>query len=114
MIIYDMETRQGETFRQMIRLVDISGNVIDLSGKTAKAQVRVTPKATALIAEMSTSLSVAKGTITFSLSAAQTANIPVGHYAYDVCTYETVSGVVNVRYYIGGKFEVRPSVTEVV
>ena len=112
MVIYDFDVHQGETFKEEIKLVDIDGNNIDLTGKTAKGQIRKKPKDPTLIANFATSLSVPKALITFELTATQTAAIPVGQYFYDICAYETISGVRRIKYYIGGKFVVLPSVTE--
>ena len=114
MLIYDMEVRQGETFKEQIKLVDLDGKAINLTGQTGKAQVRKNPGDTTLIDEMYVTHTGEKGTITFYLSAAHTKNIPVGTYFYDVCTYQTISGTNYVKYYIGGKFKVLPSVTQVV
>ena len=109
---YDMEVHRGETFLQEITLVDTDGNPIDLTGKAAKAQVRPSPQASVITANMSAGVIGSQGKISFRLDASQTKNIPVGTYAYDVCTYEDISGVRYVKYYIGGKFKVLPSVTD--
>ena len=113
MLIYDMEVRRGETFKEQIKLVDLDGKSIDLTGRTAKAQVRKTPEDDTLISEMSCTHNNEGGKITISISSANTKNIPVGTYFYDVCTY-TSSSTPSVKYYIGGKFKVLPSVTRVV
>lgn len=114
MLIYDMEVRQGETFKEQVKLIDLDGDPINLTGRTAKAQVRKNPNDSTLIAEMTCAHTSEKGSITFQLSSAQTADIPVGTYYYDVCSYQAASGGTNVKYYIGGKFKVLPSVTKVV
>ena len=114
MLIYDMEVRRGETFKEQLKLVDLDGKPIDLTGRTAKAQVRKNPGDATLIAEMSASHTNQKGAITIQLSALQTKAMAVGTYYYDVCSYQTTSGVTNVKFYIGGKFKVLPSVTQAV
>ena len=114
MQIYDMEVRRGETFKEQIKLVDLDGNAINLTGRTAKAQVRKNPGDSTLIAEMTATHTSDKGQITFSLTATQTKAMAVGQYFYDVCSYQTTNGVTNVKYYIGGKFKVLPSVTQAV
>ncbi|MBQ6503084.1 MAG: hypothetical protein IJI57_04125 [Flexilinea sp.] len=111
MYLYDMEVHQFETFSQQINLVTIDGEVINLQGKTARAQVRPAPNSTTLAETMSCSVTPGKGIILFSLSSTQTGAIPVGDYFYDVCIEETVGGSIIRKYLIGGKFKVRPSVT---
>lgn len=111
MYLYDMETHQYETFSQQINLVTIDGDIVNLTGKTARGQVRSAPNSMKLIETMSCSVTPAKGIVIFSLTSAQTGNIPVGKYYYDICIEEPVGGSIVRKYLIGGKFLVRPSVT---
>ena len=113
MLIYDMEVRQGETFKEQIKLVDLDGDPINLTGLVAKAQVRKNPGDTTLIKEMYAAHSGTKGVITILLSSYHTKQVPVGTYYYDVCTYTEGASTPTVKYYIGGKFKVLPSVTQV-
>lgn len=109
---YDFSVRCRETFEQEITLQDEDGKAIDLTGKTAKAQVRKEPGSTKLVASMKCSIDKATGSINFMLTSAQTAAIAAGKYAYDVCIVETTSGEEIRKYLIGGLFMVLPSVTD--
>ena len=111
MYLYDMETHQHETFQQQVTMVTEDGDPINLQGKTARGQVRPAPNSSKLTATMGCSVTPAKGIVLFSLSAEQTAAMPVGKYYYDVCIEETTSGITTRMYLIGGKFTVYPSVT---
>ncbi|MBP5781926.1 MAG: hypothetical protein J6W04_00120 [Bacteroidales bacterium] len=112
-VYYDMTVRQGETFSETIWLVDQDGKPISLANKTPRAQVRPTPKSNVLTANMTCTKRESNGQITFAIDASKTKTIPVGTYAYDVCTYEDINEKRIVKYYIGGKFRVLPSVTDV-
>ena len=112
MYIYDFSVRQRETFEQEITLRDDSGELIDLSGKSAAGEVRPAPGSNTLTKRMSCSVDVPRATITFGLTSAQTADIAAGNYAYDVCMIETVGSVQLRKYLIGGRFFVLPSVTQ--
>lgn len=111
MYLYDMTVHQYETFQQQVALVTVDGDIINLNGKRARAQVRPSPNSSELKATMSCSVNAGKGSILFSLTPAQTSSIPVGKYYYDLCIEEdTPNGLVR-QYLIGGKFTVYPSVT---
>ena len=47
--IYNLEILQGETFEKRITWKDKSGNVVDLSGYSAKMQIRNSKSQTALL-----------------------------------------------------------------
>ena len=72
--IYDITADQGSTFSRRITWLDSAGAPIDLTGYTAKMQVRETVDSTAVILELSTvnsriSLGGAAGTIDLTASA---------------------------------------------
>ena len=109
---FDFSVRNYETFEHEVVLEDEDGNLIDLSGKTSAGMVRVNPGAAGSpVATMACTIDRSRGSVTFRLTSAQTATIPPGKYAYDVCLVETVSGETIRKYIIGGVLNVLPSVT---
>ena len=110
MEFYDLSVKQGETFNQVLIFKDPDGTVMDLTGFTGYCQVRPDPDSDDLTATMTVAITAADGKVVLSLSAATTAAIPTGSYAYD---FAMKSSGNDVRYYIGGKFCVLPSVTEI-
>ena len=94
---------QGTDFSTSINLTDDDGNVIDLTGYTANAQIRKTYSSSNAVT-FSTSLESSNGIVTLSLSKTQTANIVAGRYVYDVfmtantanITSRIVEGIVTV------------------
>ena len=112
MYIFDFSVRNYETFEHEVVLEDEDGNLIDLSGKTAAGMVRVKPGASGSpVAVMACAIDRSRGSVTFRLTASQTAGITPGKYAYDVCLVESVSGETIRKYIIGGAFVVLPSCT---
>ncbi len=110
MELYDLSVRQGETFGQVLIFKDPDGTVMDLTGFTGYCQVRPDPDSEELTAEMNVTISAAEGKVVLGLTAATTAGIDSGCYAYD---FAMKSAANDVRYYIGGKFLVIPAVTEI-
>lgn len=74
---------QGTTYSTSLNLTDDDGNVVDLTGYTANAQIRKTYSSTNSIS-FSVTTDAATGTLTISLSANQTANMTPGRFVYDV------------------------------
>lgn len=75
---------QGSTYSSNVVLKDINGDPVPLSGYTANSQMRRWYTSSNVTASFATSINTATGTITLSLSSAQTAAIPSGRYVYDV------------------------------
>lgn len=92
---YDMTIFQGASFDRILTWrVGTPAVAVNLTGYTARMQLRSTPSATSAPLELTTAngriaLGGAAGTITLTLTAAQTAGIPAGQYAYDL---ELVNG----------------------
>jgi len=98
---------QGTTFSSVITLDDLNGSVYDLTGYTANSQIRKSFYSSNATATFTTSITPATGTITLSLTSAQTANITPGRYLYDtiIRTGSTVTRVLE------GVIDVSPRVT---
>ena len=52
--VYDLYIEQGATFRMRVRLYDSSNQTLNLTGYTARSQIRQTIVSTAIIHEMTT------------------------------------------------------------
>lgn len=109
--IYDMTCQQGATFTKSITWKDSAGDPVDLTGYTARMQVRADPD-TAEILELTTSggitLGGVAGTIALLASAATTAALAPGIYRYDL---ELVSGAGVVTRLLQGRFIVDAEIT---
>jgi len=90
---YDLLIEQGATFSQLITYEE-AGVAINLTGYTARMQVRSTLESASTVVELTTAngriaLGGAAGTITLTISATDTAALTSGRGVYDL---ELVSG----------------------
>lgn len=105
---YDLKCYRGQTWEQALYIKDKQGQAIDLTGASARAQVRPTDNSETLTAEMTCSITASLGRISLGLSADVTGAIKDGVYMYDL---RVVSADMRVTYYLHGKFVVRGRVT---
>jgi hypothetical protein len=87
--VYDLEIEQGETFNPVLTWTDSTGALVNVTGYTARMQIRRSADATAALLELTTAngritLGGVAGTITFSVSATDTAALPSGIFRYDL------------------------------
>ena len=90
---YDLLIEQGATFSQLVTYKE-SGVAVNLTGYTARMQVRSTLESAEALIELTTAngriaLGGAAGTITLTISATDTAALTAGRGVYDL---ELVSG----------------------
>lgn len=110
--IYDITCEQGATFQRVLTWKGSNGNPINLTSYTAAMQVRDTACGQTKILEATTAnskivLGGALGTITITVSATDTAALPVGEFVYDLEL--TLSGTVTRL--LAGSFTVTKEVT---
>jgi len=98
---------QGATFLVELDLKDENGDILVLSGYTANSQIRKWYTSSNTAASFSTAVNVANGSITLSLTSAQTSNLVAGRYVYDVEIQDNTS----VTRIIEGIVTVTPQVT---
>lgn len=98
----DIVIDQGTTFSTTLTLTDENGDLLNLSGYQANAQMRKWYTSTTST-NFTTSINTTSSVITLSLTAAQTSNIDFGRYVYDVeitssanVTSRIVEGIVTV------------------
>ena len=90
---YDITIEQGATFSQLVTYKE-SGVAVNLTGYTARMQVRSTLESATTVVELTTAnsritLGGSAGTITLTISATDTAALTAGRGVYDL---ELVSG----------------------
>lgn len=110
---YDMVVDQGATLSRVITWKDPAKTPINVTGYTARMQVRPELASTTVTLELTTgngriALGGAAGTVTLTVSAADTTALVPGRYVYDL---ELVSGSGIVYRLLMGNFVVRGEVT---
>lgn len=75
---------QGSDFTTTISLTDSNGDVLNLTGYTALAQVRKSHGSTTIAATFTTVLTADSGQLALSLTDTVTAAMDSGRYVYDV------------------------------
>jgi len=109
---YNMTIDQGATLSQQWTYKDSNDALIDLTGYTARMQVRATVDAASTILDLTTenggvTLGGAAGTVDLAITATASAAVAAGQYVYD---FELVNGAT-VERLLMGKFTVRAEVT---
>lgn len=99
---------QGATYNTDIYLLDDNGDSLMLGNYTVASQMRKSYTSSNAIS-FSCSTNVTEGTITLSLTAAQTAAITPGRFVYDVELTDTYSNTVSRV--VEGIITVTPQVT---
>lgn len=102
---------QGTDFTTTITLDDVNGVPYDLTGTTAKSQVKKSYYSSTPIAEFDISISTdpTKGVITIDLGSPVTSNIASGRYVYDVLIKDSANNVTRI---LEGTLNVLPQVTK--
>ncbi len=107
-IIANLYIDQGTDYTITVDVTDSAGDILDLTGYTATAQIRKTYTSSSLSATFTTSISAAAGQVTISLTDTQTSALEAGRYVYDL-NIESAGGV-KTRV-IEGQAVVTPGVT---
>lgn len=107
-IIANLYIDQGTDYTITVDVTDSAGDILDLTGYTATAQIRKTYTSSSLSATFFTSISAAAGQVTISLTDTQTSALEAGRYVYDL-NIESAGGV-KTRV-IEGQAVVTPGVT---
>jgi tRNA threonylcarbamoyladenosine modification (KEOPS) complex Pcc1 subunit len=109
---YGFTADQGATFSQVITWKDSTDSPIDLTGYTARMQIRQKVSSSVALALTTENgritLGNSSGTISLYVTATDMAALPAGPYTYDI---ELVSGSGAVSRLLMGTFVVRSEVT---
>ena len=109
-IIANLFIDQGTDYSIVVDCTDVSGEVLDLTGYTAAAQIRKTySSTTAVNFTVSVRSPATAGILDVSLTNAQTNAMKAGRYVYDIEI--TSSGGIKDRV-IEGQLEIMPGVTQ--
>ena len=100
---------QGATYSSVIELKDSNGLPLDLTGYSARAQIRKSYSSRSAIKFTTAIATPANGNIEISLTAAQTRDMKSGRYLYDVEVYNNTGHVIRVQ---EGQVEVSPGITD--
>jgi hypothetical protein len=110
--LYSPNCRKGETFVRVLTWRDSGGALVDLTGYTAKLQIRYPASKTVVITLTQASgltLGGALGTITWTLSPTQTLTLPIGPNSYDL---RMTSGSGVVLFLVYGNLVVQEAITQ--
>lgn len=109
---YDISVDQGSDFSTTITYADDAGDPTDLTGCTAKMQVRRFAGSPAAFLTLSNgngiTLGGALGTIGLAVSGTALSQVPAGLYAYDLELTDTTQKVLKI---LAGKFVINAEVT---
>ena len=106
-IIANLYIDQGTDFSITVDVTDSAGDVLDLNGYTAAAQIRKTYSSSTVSATFGTSISAATGQVTLTLDDTQTTALNAGRYVYDL----NITSGSNTTRVIEGQAIVTPGVT---
>lgn len=109
---YNIKVEQGATYHQVLTW-SADGSPVNLTGWTARMQVRKTLPDPAIVWSLTTenggiTLGGADGTVALDITATDTDNLPGGYAVYDL---ELVSPGGTVKRLLQGSFTVSPQVT---
>lgn len=107
-IIANLYIDQGTDFSVTVDVTDSAGDILELSGYSASAQIRKTYSSSSVSASFSTSIAELAGQVTLSLTDTQTSALESGRYVYDL---NITSGAGLVTRVIEGQAIVTPGVT---
>jgi len=79
----NIKAYRGDTFKRLFSVVDGSGAAIDLTGGTAKFQVKKNKK-TYISLSHTSGITLANGSIVLEIAAAATASMPLTEYEQDL------------------------------
>jgi hypothetical protein len=98
---------QGSTYSTTITIDDVTGSAYNLTSYTANSQIRKSYYQANATAKFATQIDSNTGTITLTLDAPTTANIPAGRYVYDTIL-RSGGSVIRI---LEGIAEISPSVS---
>lgn len=110
--LYSPNCRKGETWTRVLTWRDGAGALVNLTGYTAKLQLRDTVSRTVVLELTQASgltLGGAAGTITWSMTATQTLALPTGAQSYDL---RLTSGTSVVTFLVYGYVNVQEAITQ--
>lgn len=108
-VVSNLAIDQGTTYTVTIGITDEAGSPRNLTGYTARSQMRRSYYTNSNVAFTANILNPSDGEVTLSLSSAQTSALRLGRYVYDLELVESSSG--SVERIVEGIITVYPEVT---
>jgi len=108
-LVANLSIDQGSDFQSVIYVETAEGTVANISGYTARGQIRKTYGSTTAYSFTAVISNPSAGQITITLDAATTSSLKYGRYVYDVEVINQSSG--EVTRVIEGQVDVSPRVT---
>lgn len=108
--VYNLAIDQGSDFTTTVQLNDETGSDRDLTGFTARGQLKRSYYSTSNVQFTANVANPTLGEVIISLTNAKTANLKYGRYVYDIELVETATG--NVERVLEGIVTVYPEVTK--
>ena len=111
--VYNITCNQGATLQRSITWTDSAKNPYNLTGYTARMQVRSNAASSTVVLELTTengriSLGTSQWNVNLTVPASVTTNLTPGLYVYDL---ELVSGGGVVSRIVEGNFNIKAEVT---
>jgi hypothetical protein len=112
--LYNITCQQGATLQRQLTWTNPAKTPYNLTGYTARMQVRANTASSTVVIELTTensriTLGGTAGTVSLLIPAANTASLTAGQYVYDL---ELVSGGGVVTRLVEGNFKVSAEVTK--
>lgn len=112
----NLKINQGATFRYKFLWRDVRGWPVNLTGYTARMQIRATVASTAILATLTTenggiALDAMNGTVSLYISDAATSGFAWASGVYDIELIAPVSQQSDVTRLVSGNVTVTPEVT---
>lgn len=113
--IYDIVCKQGETFSRLLTVTDSAGGATNLTGYSARMQVRATHASSAVLLELSTtnsriSINAALGKLALEVTDEVTSTLSPVKAVYDLVITDATGKATRL---LEGKFVITAGVTRV-
>lgn len=109
-VVSNLSIDQGTTYSVTIEVTDNAGTPRNLSGYTARSQMRRSYYTNSNVAFTANIINPSEGEINLTLTDTQTSNLRLGRYVYDVELVQTSSG--SVERIVEGIVTIYPEVTK--
>lgn len=93
-VVSNLAIDQGTTYSVTVEITDDTGTPRNLSGYTARSQMRRSYYTNSNVAFTANIINPSEGEVVLSLTANQTSGLRLGRYVYDVELVETATGKV--------------------
>lgn len=107
-VVANITIDQGSVFDSTIDVEDVNGNPADITGYSARGQIRKTYASSTAVDFSASVTNPSEGKLKISLTGTQTGAMKPGRYVYDVEVLSSSGAITRV---VEGQVEVMPRVT---